>query len=197
MNRTVVLQPAKRTPLKTSRTKSSNTQRTENKTTDVVINQHSHNLLMMVILMSETCWAHKKWNEIARDIKLVFHSSVITMMHGPINIRNVIIIYFPWQQWLRERSSVLRLVYINCMCCFLFESVSTKTHYHWILPTHVFPLCRFWMNTVTTSAYYTTSSNFERELFCISGFTNTFQFYVYLVQVNTTSFKKPVSFFSF
>jgi len=39
------------------------------------------------ILMSETCWAHKKWNKIASDIKLVFYSSTITMMHGPINIR--------------------------------------------------------------------------------------------------------------
>ena len=33
----------------------SNTQRTENKTTDVVIKQHSRKLLMMAILMSETC----------------------------------------------------------------------------------------------------------------------------------------------
>ena len=63
------------------------TQRTENKTTNVVIHQHSRKLLMMDILMSETCWAHNKWNKIASDIKLVFHSSTITMMHGPINIR--------------------------------------------------------------------------------------------------------------
>ena len=34
-------------------------------------------LLMMDILMSQTCWAHKKWNKIASDIKLVFHSSTI------------------------------------------------------------------------------------------------------------------------
>jgi len=33
----------------------SNTQRTENKTTDVVIQQHSRKLLMMDILISETC----------------------------------------------------------------------------------------------------------------------------------------------
>ena len=66
---------------------SSNTQRTENKMTDVVIQQHSRKLLMMDILMSETCWAHKKWNKIASDIKLVFLSSTITMMHGTINIR--------------------------------------------------------------------------------------------------------------
>ena len=70
-----LLQPAKRTPPKTARTKSSNTQRTENKTTDVVIHQHSRKLLKMDILMSETCWAHNKWNKIASDLKFVFHSS--------------------------------------------------------------------------------------------------------------------------
>ena len=59
----------------------------ENKTTDVVIQQNSRKLLMMDKLMSETCWAHKKWNKKASDIKLVFYSSAITMMHGPINIR--------------------------------------------------------------------------------------------------------------
>ena len=42
----------------------SNTQRTENKTTDVVIQQNSLKLLMMDILMSETCWVHKKWNQV-------------------------------------------------------------------------------------------------------------------------------------
>jgi len=42
---------------------------------------------MMDILLSETCWAHKRWNKIASDIKLVFYSSTITMIHGPINIR--------------------------------------------------------------------------------------------------------------
>ena len=41
---------------------------------------------MMDILMSEACRAHKKWNKIASDIKLAFHPSTITMMHGPINI---------------------------------------------------------------------------------------------------------------
>jgi len=50
----------------------SNTQRTKNKTTNVVTQQHSRKLLMMDILMYETCWAHKKWNKIASDIKLVF-----------------------------------------------------------------------------------------------------------------------------
>ena len=65
----------------------SNTHRTKNNTTNVVIQQDSRKLLMMDRLMSETCSAHKKWNKIASDIKLVFYSSTIAMMHGPINIK--------------------------------------------------------------------------------------------------------------
>ena len=61
--------------------------RTVNKATDVVIHQHSRKLLKMDILMSETCWAHNKWNKIASVIKLVFHSSTIATIHGPINIK--------------------------------------------------------------------------------------------------------------
>ena len=66
--------------------RNSNTHRTKNNMTNVVIQQNSRKLLMIDILMSETCWAHKKWNKIASDIKLVFYSSIIKMMHGPINI---------------------------------------------------------------------------------------------------------------
>ena len=51
----LVLQPAKRTLPNISRSKNSNTQRTENKTIDVVIHQHSRRLLKMDILTSETC----------------------------------------------------------------------------------------------------------------------------------------------
>jgi len=65
----------------------SNTHRTKNNTTNVVIQQNSRKLLMMYVLMSETCWAHKKWNNITSDINFVFYSSTITMMHGPINIK--------------------------------------------------------------------------------------------------------------
>ena len=65
----------------------SNTHQTKNNMSNVLIQQNSRKLLMMVILMPETCWAHKKWNKIASDIKLVFYSSTIIMMHGPINIK--------------------------------------------------------------------------------------------------------------
>ena len=46
----------------------SNTQQTKNETTNVVIQQHSRKLLMMGILMPETCWVYKKESKIASDI---------------------------------------------------------------------------------------------------------------------------------
>ena len=55
----------------------SNTHQTKNNTINVVIQQNSCKLLMMDILMSETCCAHKKWNKTASDIKMVFYSSTI------------------------------------------------------------------------------------------------------------------------
>ena len=56
----LVLSGARFAACKTSTTQNqphqiSNTQRTENKTTDVVIHQHSRRLLKMDILMPETC----------------------------------------------------------------------------------------------------------------------------------------------
>jgi len=65
--------------------RNSNTHRTKNNTTNVVIQQHSRKLLMMDILMSETCWAHKEWNKIASDIKLVFYSSIRFIYSCKIN----------------------------------------------------------------------------------------------------------------
>ena len=64
---------------------------TENKTTDVVIQQHIRKLLMMDILISETCWVHKKWNKIGSDIKLVVYSSTIIIL---IMTKN-------WAQYIR------------------------------------------------------------------------------------------------
>ena len=37
--------------------------------------------------MSETCWAHKKWNKIASDIKLAFHSSTLVFIHSVKSMR--------------------------------------------------------------------------------------------------------------
>ena len=80
-----------------ARTKSSNTQRTENKTTDVVTHQHSRKLLKMDILMSETCWARNKWNKIASDIKLVFHSSTI----NSVSVLHKTEVFCHWiKQWI-------------------------------------------------------------------------------------------------
>jgi len=59
----------------------------------VVIQQNSRKLVLMDILMSETCWAHKKWNKIASDIKLVFYSSTMEYLLF-INNHKIIIYLF-------------------------------------------------------------------------------------------------------
>ena len=139
-----LLQPAKRTPPNISRSKNSNTQWTEKKTTDVVIHQHSRRLLKMDILMSETCWAHNKWNKIASDIKLVFHSSTIAMMDGPINIRRqlVFIVLFRWlsivldglepnpTRTIDSRGVWLNILKINGASCsfFLYRDARSTKH---------------------------------------------------------------------
>ena len=74
----------------------------QNKTTDVVIHQHSCRLLKMDISMSETCWAHNKWNKIASDIKLVFHSSSIYLIQCPVN-KNSFEGTFLNVEWLTEQ----------------------------------------------------------------------------------------------
>ena len=65
--------------------RNSNTHRAKNNTTNVVIQQNSRKLLMMDILMSETCWARTKWNKITSDIKLVFYSSTIKVVIWTVN----------------------------------------------------------------------------------------------------------------
>jgi len=64
-------QPATRTPHRNT-----NTHRTKNNTTNVIIQENSPKLLMMDILMSETCWAHKKWNKNSKwhQVGLLFSS---------------------------------------------------------------------------------------------------------------------------
>jgi len=50
--------------------RNSNTHRTKNNTTNVVIQQNSRKLVVMDKLMSETRWAHKKWNKIGEMLML-------------------------------------------------------------------------------------------------------------------------------
>ena len=80
-----------------------NTHRTKNNTTNVVNQQNSCKLLMMDILMSETCWAHKKWNKITSDIKLVIYSS--TVMACCLNTY----LLTPWCIVLPEKLTGLQL----------------------------------------------------------------------------------------
>jgi len=100
--------------------RNSNTHRTKNNTTNVVIQQNSHKFLMMYMLMSEICWAHKKWNKIASDIKLVFYSSTI-------RIQNV------WR--LRQVVDIGLQVATNCCSLANVKYIKRKE----CLPTKVCP----------------------------------------------------------
>ena len=55
---------------------------------------YSRELLMTGIVVPETCWAYKKHNKIISGFQLVFYSSVITVMHGPTNIKFQFAIWF-------------------------------------------------------------------------------------------------------
>jgi len=66
-----------------------------NKTTNVVIQQHSRKFPMMYILMSETCWAHKKWNKIVSDVKLEFLAFWACTKIKPCGLRGFSI----WMFW--------------------------------------------------------------------------------------------------
>ena len=120
------LQPAKRTPPNTNRNKSSNTQRTENKTTDVVIHQHSRKLLKMDILMSEACWAHNKWNKIASDIKLVFHlSTKFTFIYTKLKLKTCHIGWLSFKNDIGKMTTVFLDVVFKP---FFFKSSATRAN---------------------------------------------------------------------
>jgi len=72
---------------------------------------------MMDILMSETCWAHKKWNKIASDIRLVFHSSTLLWSS-----------HFPWARvW--QHFGVSDVIYLEQfkVCCMMHSPSSKRT----------------------------------------------------------------------
>ena len=96
------------TPTKPHR--NSSTHRTKNNTTNVVIQQNSRKLLMMDILMSETCWAHKKWNKIVSAIKLVFYASTNKMciVSCSTTAFNTLRYYMTFKIWDIRSSGMLR-----------------------------------------------------------------------------------------
>jgi len=88
--------------------RNSNTHRTKNNTTNVVFQQVSRNLLMMDILMSETRWAHKKWNKKASDIKLVFlfFNCVTKCVINVTVTQNYKELFLPTYKWSMTHSPI-------------------------------------------------------------------------------------------
>ena len=104
----------------------SDTQRNKNKTTNVVIQQHSRKLLMMDILMSEICWVHKKWNKIASDIKLVFYPSVEAILCTICSTTTAT------RMWigLQNRQWALQTYWHNSLTKRYAERISMRRHRH-------------------------------------------------------------------
>ena len=67
------------------------------------------------LLMCSTCWAHKKWNKIASDIKLVFYSSSnVTTLRLLISSRKPNYINSKQEMWeaMTCRSSICFRIYL-------------------------------------------------------------------------------------
>jgi len=114
--------------------RNSNTHRTKNNTTtNVVIQQNSRKLLMMDILMSKTCWAHKKWNKMASDIKLVFYSSII-FVHSTYREWNTVELGYNVSKGLincvvTKECHTTRSVWYKWRIIISTQSTSLQTHY--------------------------------------------------------------------
>ena len=105
--------------------RNTNTHWTKNNTINVVIQQNSRKLLMMDILMSETCWAHKKWNKIASDIKLVFYFSTpgLTRLHFTLSY----VICYVISYRIYKNNNVKLLILISPFGCLFLELFTEVT----------------------------------------------------------------------
>ena len=84
---------------------------------------YSRELLMMGTVVPETCWAYKKYNKVISGILLVFYSSVITMMHGPTNIKY----YIVWMFFFSFSQHAMRMR--HTVICGLSDSIIFFPHY--------------------------------------------------------------------
>ena len=90
----------------------------QNNTTIVVNQQNSRKLLMMDILMSETCWAHKKWNKrwlkYDRDCLCVnLAASVPVIFEPPCKIASDTTSSWSFILLLPLRMSALNIFYVD------------------------------------------------------------------------------------
>jgi len=104
--------------------RNSNTYRTKNNTTNVVIQQNSRKFLVMDILMSEICWAHKKWNKIESGIELVFYSSKW-------------ILWFSYKHLMTKNETCLKSHVYNLLRSLIL--VPRSYFYHTCWDIHQFP----------------------------------------------------------
>ena len=105
-------------------------------TTNVVIQQNNRKLLMMDILMSETCWAHKKWNKITSGIKLVFYSSTsyltfeyILPFHMPTTCTDSLILLFLINSVIFGKERKFRSPSVRATPCAHISPITTVQYF--------------------------------------------------------------------
>jgi len=102
--------------------RNSNAHRTKNNITNVVIQQNSRKLLIMDILLSETCWAHKKWNKTS-DIKLVFCSSrhrIVTSYAAYTGWGTIYHVIRTWSTQFRNMDTTRNKMSICTLPCLIY-----------------------------------------------------------------------------
>jgi len=96
---------------------------------------------MMDILMSETCWAQKKWNKIASDIKLVFHSSSMYVCKRPLFSLYLLSLLFPSMVasmfYVSHQWWALMMSQKQVVCAWILRLLTLTSNGHGIIATSV------------------------------------------------------------
>ena len=124
--------------------RNSNTHRTKNNMTNVVIQQNSRKLLTMDILMSETCWVHKKWNKNSKwhKVGLLFQHYIQFYIKNSRRADVYGIWYFGSNsRKMKQDASHISLLVITTK---LIEKKVAATDIWMYYKYNVHTTCRFW-----------------------------------------------------
>ena len=108
---------------------------------------------MMDVLMSETCWTHKKWNKIASYIKLVFYSSTIRKdaRSNKHKINCIFTLYISREMGYSSIYKASTSQHSTCNINLLIDSdrFSEFLSFHQGFYTNLFKTWRVWYNYIT------------------------------------------------
>ena len=128
----------------------------------------------MDILMFETCWANISEIKTTSDIKFVFNSSTIRMMHGPINIRWVPISTPVFNNCTKIRKTKMTFHYINTAlerpCNIIVTKCTQGNNFICIIYNHIFWHQGYWWRCQMTEYKFFTVKALSDATFVFGGF---------------------------